>query len=193
MVEGKAVRNGNVMYEVGLAHAVRLPEEVILFRSDKYPLLFDVQNIRVNYYEPDLDPAASMLEIEKVIKDSLRERDLKKNIAVKKACEIIDFTCYKVMMDAITKEGAINHPVIRTMGDVMGNSSKVPAINRLLELGIISTQYRKVTIEDIKGTPSDIPVEKLVRYVLTKFGEAVFVAIADKHGVDLEMAKNINN
>ena len=35
-------RNGNVMYEVGLAHAVRLPEEVLLFRSDDQQLLFDV-------------------------------------------------------------------------------------------------------------------------------------------------------
>jgi hypothetical protein len=30
----RPVRNGNVMYEVGLAHAARLPEEVLLFRSD---------------------------------------------------------------------------------------------------------------------------------------------------------------
>lgn len=37
----KPIRNGNVMYEVGLAQAVRLPEEVILFRSDTDPLLFD--------------------------------------------------------------------------------------------------------------------------------------------------------
>src|SRR5688572_24479525 len=39
------VRNANVMYEVGLAHAVRLPEEVLLFRSDADPLLFDVAQV----------------------------------------------------------------------------------------------------------------------------------------------------
>ena len=47
------VRNANVMYEVGLAHTARLPEEVILFRSDNEYLPFDVMNIRVNSYDPD--------------------------------------------------------------------------------------------------------------------------------------------
>ena len=39
------IRNGNVMYEIGLAHAVRLPEEVLLFRSDSDRLLFDLANV----------------------------------------------------------------------------------------------------------------------------------------------------
>jgi hypothetical protein len=43
-VENKPIRNGNVMYEVGIAHAARLPEEVLLFRSDNDPLLFDMAN-----------------------------------------------------------------------------------------------------------------------------------------------------
>jgi len=48
-VDGRPVRNGNVLYEVGIAHAVRLAEEVILFRSDNDPLLFDMANVRVNF------------------------------------------------------------------------------------------------------------------------------------------------
>ena len=43
-VAGNPFRNGNVMYEVGIAHACRLPEEVLLFRSDRDDLLFDVTN-----------------------------------------------------------------------------------------------------------------------------------------------------
>jgi hypothetical protein len=39
-IEGRPVRNANVLYEVGLAHASRLPEEVIIFRSDRDALLF---------------------------------------------------------------------------------------------------------------------------------------------------------
>jgi len=31
-LDDRPVRNGNVMYEIGLAHATRLPEEVLLFR-----------------------------------------------------------------------------------------------------------------------------------------------------------------
>ena len=48
--------NANVLYEVGLAHALRAPEQVLLFRSDADPLLFDVSGIRVHTYDPDGDP-----------------------------------------------------------------------------------------------------------------------------------------
>ena len=41
-IEGRPIRNANVMYEVGIAHATRLPEEVILFRSDSDDLIFDI-------------------------------------------------------------------------------------------------------------------------------------------------------
>jgi hypothetical protein len=49
-------RSANVMYEVGLAHAVREPHEVILFRSDDERLLFDMANVRVNRYDPRRQP-----------------------------------------------------------------------------------------------------------------------------------------
>ena len=40
-------RNGNVMYEVGLALASRQPVEVVLARDDGHPLLFDITSIPV--------------------------------------------------------------------------------------------------------------------------------------------------
>lgn len=42
---GEAYRNGNVMYEVGLALACRQSSEVLLIRDDKDPFLFDVSTI----------------------------------------------------------------------------------------------------------------------------------------------------
>jgi hypothetical protein len=44
-VTGRSYRNGNVMYEVGLALACRQPEEVLLVRDDREPFLFDVSTI----------------------------------------------------------------------------------------------------------------------------------------------------
>ena len=52
-INGEAFRNANVLYEVGIAQAVRLPTEILLFRSDSDPLLFDISNIRVNRYDPN--------------------------------------------------------------------------------------------------------------------------------------------
>lgn len=42
---GVAYRNGNVMYEVGLALASRHPSEVLLIRDDRAPFLFDVSTV----------------------------------------------------------------------------------------------------------------------------------------------------
>ncbi|WP_457355172.1 hypothetical protein [Roseateles sp. P5_D6] len=39
------VRNGNVMYELGLAHAVKSPAKVVIVRDDSKRLLFDVSSI----------------------------------------------------------------------------------------------------------------------------------------------------
>jgi hypothetical protein len=39
------IRNGNVMYEVGLALSCRLPSEVLLIRDDQKKFLFDVSTI----------------------------------------------------------------------------------------------------------------------------------------------------
>jgi hypothetical protein len=41
----KPFRNGNVMYEVGLALASRQPAEILLIRDDKEPFLFDVSTV----------------------------------------------------------------------------------------------------------------------------------------------------
>jgi hypothetical protein len=44
-------RNGNVMYEVGLAVACRQPMEVLLIRDDKHKFLFDVSTIPHKYVD----------------------------------------------------------------------------------------------------------------------------------------------
>jgi hypothetical protein len=44
-VTGVPYRNANVLYEVGLALACRLPEEVLLIRDDREKFLFDVSTV----------------------------------------------------------------------------------------------------------------------------------------------------
>jgi hypothetical protein len=44
-VTGKPYRNGNVMYEIGLALACRHPSEVLLIRDDRDHFLFDVSTV----------------------------------------------------------------------------------------------------------------------------------------------------
>lgn len=63
-------RNGNVMYEVGLAHAVRTEPEVLIVRSDDEPLSFDVAGIQVHRYRRE-DLVESRAMVTKLLRAAL--------------------------------------------------------------------------------------------------------------------------
>ena len=85
-----AIRNGNVMYEIGIAHSCRLPEEVLIFRSDGDALPFDVTNIRVNSYDPDGKQEEAKSSVSSAIKSAQQELDLQCHLATKAAIESLD-------------------------------------------------------------------------------------------------------
>ena len=160
------------MYEVGIAHAVRLPEEVLLFRSDSDPLLFDVANVRVNHYAPDEQPEEAKSLISDSIIGALRELDLRRHLAVARAAESLDFASWWLLTETQSGQG-VTHPEMRTMGQALGNASRVAAIGRLLEIGAIRTSYLALTPEryaEIKDS-SDVPI---LTYECTEYGAAVF-------------------
>jgi hypothetical protein len=73
-VSGDSYRNGNVMYEVGLALACRQPQEVLLVRDDKEKFLFDVSTIphmHINF--ADIEQAR--LQLHEELKARLRNRN----------------------------------------------------------------------------------------------------------------------
>jgi len=74
-------RNGNVMYEVGLACACRQPVEVLLIRDDSRQLLFDLSSIPVLQYDPG-HPRDAIERIRAAIADRLRERQLVRDYRV---------------------------------------------------------------------------------------------------------------
>lgn len=180
-LEDRPIRNGNVMYEVGIAHAVRLPEEVLLFRSDSDPLLFDVANVRVNNYAPDEQPDAAKSLIRKSIVGALRELDLRRNLAVARAAESLDFPSWWLLLEIKSSE-RIAHPEMRTMGQVVGNTSRAAAIRHLLDLGAIRTSFLSLTpesFEDLKDS-TDVPI---LTYECTEFGGAVLEECAHRMGM----------
>jgi hypothetical protein len=67
-------RNGNVMYELGLAHAVKSPAQVIIVRDDQDKLLFDVSSIpHATIDFNDVDGAKST--ITRLLCDRIEEGD----------------------------------------------------------------------------------------------------------------------
>ena len=84
---GEAYRNGNVLYEVGLALACRQPQEVLLIRGDKDRFLFDVSTIPHMHVDfANTQSAMEALHVE--LKDRLREvihfRDARVQMAISK-------------------------------------------------------------------------------------------------------------
>ncbi|HBH79512.1 MAG TPA: hypothetical protein DDY39_06760 [Nitrospira sp.] len=175
-------RNSNVMYEIGLAHAVRQPQEVILFRSDNEHLLFDVAHVRVNHYAPDTNEADSKASIVKALTEAMAEINQCKAIAVHKALDALDQHAFDLLLDAM--KGAIRYPQLKTMRDHLVNAPKVSALYKLLELGLIKMQYPTFTVEDLQSGKLDRPLEDLVAYQLTGLGHAVTGSLPIKLGFD---------
>lgn len=174
-VAGRALRNANVLYELGLAHACRLPEEVIVLRSDGDPLPFDVTNVRVHSYCPDDDPAHARGLVEDLITNALLSVEYTRSQAVKRTAEILDFESWDALY-AIASDGPIGHPgrtdVVEQKIGVLQALARIAGIQRLLELGAISTQLQTITTDHVGGY-SRLPRQDLFKYVMTPFGEAL--------------------
>jgi hypothetical protein len=170
-IKGRPIPNPNVMYEVGLAQAVRLPEEVILFRSDEGERPFDISNIRVHQYDPDNNPGQARNIVSSTIVDSLNELNLQKHLAVKRTAENLDYPSWMVLFE-LMGTGSLNHPATQTMGQVLGGISRANAISKLLETGAIKADLQKVTPELFTSTGKN-PAEQLITYKITTLGEAL--------------------
>jgi len=89
--------NGNVMYELGLAHATRQAEEVILVRNhNDTRLLFDVSGVRSHNYPPGNLGAASNV-FEGLMRDALATIDRTKSLQVGKAVQAITIDSIKLI------------------------------------------------------------------------------------------------
>lgn len=169
-VDGKPIRSGNVMYEIGLAHSVRLPEEVLIFRSDSDQLLFDVANVRVNSYDPDTYPDNARSQVAEAIVEALKELDMRRNLAVRSAARSLDSSAFCVLSLAKRHNG-VKHFQTTTMGQALGNAAGNGAISRLLELGALETDYTRASPELLKEPEPS--AEALMLYKLTPFGESI--------------------
>lgn len=170
-LDSHPIRNGNVMYEVGIAHAARLPEEVVLFRSDTDPLLFDVANVRVNTYAPDDDPEDARQTVMNATTEALREIGSKKHLAVKLATQSLDAYAWWVLVSAIQSGFTTMHRR-QSLAQAIGADPHNQAITRLLQIGALSTDY-PVLSADFLQTRGREPIEEIIKYNITNFGRAI--------------------
>lgn len=187
-IDDNPIRNGNVMYEVGIAQAVRLPAEVILFRSDDDPLLFDMVTNRVNYYNPDNELEEAKQKVKDAIISTGNEINLQKHLSVRQAVDSLDYP--DLLSLIFSSMSDLNHPLTRTMKDVLSNIDRKNSIKRLLELGILNTQYKQLTSE-VFDELKDKPFEQILSYKITPFGKAVFEEVISRMSLSLTEIERI--
>jgi len=175
---GRALRNANVMYEVGLAHAVRQPEEVLLFRSDDRELPFDITNVRVHSYDPDGAPENARRLITETIVESLRELDAKRALSVRRVAESLDFRGWMILFESRLKP--LHHPPHRTTGEALAGIASGRAIARLLEVGALAGAFPQLTPEQVSEMQL---AEHLLAYHITPFGNAICDYAANEMGL----------
>lgn len=125
--EGTVIRNANVMYELGLAHTWRNPEEVIIIRDDGDELPFDIQSMGVVRYKIK-EIGNSIEQIKNTILFRLNQVEKIQESSVRKAAESLNIQAYNLL---VVSKGKIFHDA------TLKDTDKILAIPLLLNLGLI--------------------------------------------------------
>ena len=179
--DGLPLRNPNVLYEVGIAHAVRPPEEVVLFRSDDFHLNFDVAGVRVHSYSPDANVGEARSKVAETIVASLAALDARRRATLRIAGERLTLPAMFLLLDVVNK-GSVVHPQAKTMGQALSSIQRASAISLLLELGAIRAKLIQITPELLqkKGDDPNIP---WLTYEPTLLGKALMTHVGTEMGV----------
>lgn len=143
-------RNGNAMYEVGLAMALRPETDLNLVKSDSSDLNFDLLQIRVHQYQQD-QQAESRKKFGLLLQCALDARKSAAQLLAKHTWSRLDRDCLFLMSHH--KDFKPFHMAQDATHD------QRHAVIRLLELGIIRCEC---------------PAHGTYRYVWTDFGKAVY-------------------
>ena len=166
-------RNGNVMWEVGIAHVMRIPDEVLLIRSDDDDAIFDLTQFRAFQYDPN-DVSAARTFLLTLARDRLRAIDQTKSAYVRKCADALDPHSIDFLLHGC--------PFVGPPFDISLNLVNATMLPRLFELGILeASQWTVVKADDDAGQAhSDI------KYSVTKFGQDVAMFIAGKFNFNPE-------
>ena len=129
-------RNGNAMYELGLAHALRRPQELVVVRSDHEEINFDIAAIKIQGYDPS-DLSAARLKFSQLLNDGLKQIDQTKHLQADQAEERLDADALSLMLHS-GKEDCFSVIPAKTMRDVMNQTAKgtKDAVRLMLSLGL---------------------------------------------------------
>ena len=151
-------RNGNVMYEVGLAHAIRQPSEVVIVRSDDQQINFDVAGLRVHRYDRN-DLLSARKRFAELIKGSVSQTDNRKALKVEQVVNRLDVGCLLLIREVGTQPVFYFILDNKEAMEELSRKGVIAATRFMLDQGIIKTLYD--------------PKADKYSYIWTEFGKAV--------------------
>lgn len=162
-------RNGNVMWELGIAHTMRLPDEVVMVRSDNDPSIFDLTQFRAFPYDPSNVSGARQL-LKQLSEDRLKTIDQSKSDYVQRCADALDPHAATFLLIKVPLNGK---PV-----QIPTNMVNALAVPRLFELGILKT-----TSYDVVPTKVEGKISIDAQCVITPLGRHVAEIVARRMGV----------
>lgn len=130
-------RNGNVMYELGLAHALRPAQELVVVRSDHAEINFDIAGTKVQSYDRSnlLEARRSFAQL---LNGAVSELDRVKQLKVTQAVESLDADTLD-LMGRCGKGDYFSVTRANTMGEIMSQigAGTKDAVRLLLALAIV--------------------------------------------------------
>jgi hypothetical protein len=179
----KPQRNGNVMWELGVAHVMRMPDEVVMMRSDRDRTIFDLTQYRAFDYDPG-DFAASRAMLKTLMEDRLKAIDQAKSYHVQQCARSLDLQSWMILLEACGA-GRVKAQTVKTVGDVFVGVRRIPAIWRLLGMGALSTDFTRITKEMLQSSINE-PTDGMLEYNITAFGLAVLRRYHEKRRAQRE-------
>lgn len=171
-ITGHSYRNGNVMYEVGLALASRQPTEVLLIRDDDDKFLFDVSTIpHISIDFTDNDASRATLRDELIAR--LNER------------KFINDARVKLIISSLTSEECVQ---LKYCADKPHDEVMAKKINPY-NFAVLSRLFDKQLIRSVGENVDD----GSVAFHLTPFGYEVAQIVKSRHQQFKIVSENAEN
>ena len=98
---------------------------------------------------------------------------LRRHLAVKKAVSLLDSYSWSILAEAGVNE-VTPPPTKRSLIQAMDYVERNRAINKLLEMGALKTEYRQFTPQLLQEE-LEKPAKAVQRYLITEFGMAIML------------------
>ena len=167
------MRNANVMYEVGIAQAIRRPEEVLVFRSDSDALPFDIAPIFADSYKPDSGPGATAVardQVEQAVKRAIQSVSLTRHLFVQRIVDSLDVATFEVLASYLPRPYEVSNSRLR-LGKAISDPRLLSGFSRLVTLGVLRTE-----IPDFFALYAEPGIAKIasgLEFELSPLGQAV--------------------